>query len=410
MQLNFLKGNNENLPLEENRIEDTIYYVKDKKQLILNDLIIEDSETIKGDIDGIINQLLTNTELKFFCIEEVSVSINDVVTVYPPNSSVKVLFKNSDTFSITPTSNKSISTLEAWPGALSTFYDWLEGVNVFNNILFDMNDLSMYEKWNQGHQGQFHVQYAQYSNCVFWSDNAYISDVALRTNYTLYSSAQLPLCYSTIPENTFKAFYCAYGVINDPNWSNDTYISSFALANYATQVFSYYGARSIGVYNMAVKPIILPKDCRGLMFSAPSIRNAGVFDATNVTNFGAKSGSWRDAFAYCYSLENLYIRNLKVAINVSWSPINQDSIEYILSNAANTKNIKISLSPYTYYRLTDANKALATEKNITFELITTNFNDDVRFNTMTNEINTLKTQIQELTTIVNNLTNTQNGE
>jgi predicted acetyltransferase len=116
------------------------------------------------------------------------------------------------------------------------------------------------------------------------------------------------------------------------------------------------------------------------MFSAPSIRNAGVFDATKVTTFGSKSGSWRDAFAYCYALENLYIKNLKVAINISWSPINQDSIEYILSNAANTTNIKIYLSPYTWYRLTDSNKTLATEKNITLELIDTNYIDDVRLN------------------------------
>jgi hypothetical protein len=72
--------------------------------------------------------------------------------------------------------------------------------------------------------------------------------------------------------------------------------------------------------------ITLPKDCRGLMYSAGNILNAGVFDAINVTNFGSKSGSWRDAFGRCYSLEKLYIKNLKVGINVSWSPISQESL------------------------------------------------------------------------------------
>lgn len=114
------------------------------------------------------------------------------------------------------------------------------------------------------------------------------------------------------------------------------------------------------------------------MFYAPNVLNAGVFDAINVTNFGAKSGSWRDAFAYCYQLTNLYIKNLKVNLNISWSPINQQSIEFILNNAANTNKITIYLSPHTYYGLTDANKTLATEKNIVLSLIDTNTTEDVR--------------------------------
>lgn len=338
-----------------------------------------------GNIDHLatkdeLQKLITNTELKFYCIEPVTVQINNDVYEYSANTLVDMFLKNDDEFIITPTSNNSISTLNAWPGPLNQFYDWLEGVQLFDGILFDMNDLSMYEKWNQGHQGQYHVQFAQYKNCIFWSDNAYISDVSKRTNYTLYYSSELPLCYSTIPANTFKSFYCAYGVTNDPNWSNNQYKDSFAAATWATQVFSYYGLKSIGVYNMDASyfNITLPKDCRGLMFSASNIQNAGVFDAINVTNFGAKSGSWRDAFAYCYSLENLYIKNLKVNLNISWSPINQDALNFILDNAANTSQITISLSPFTYYRLTDENKQLASSKNINLELITSNYNDDER--------------------------------
>ena len=53
------------------------------------------------------------------------------------------------------------------------------------------------------------------------------------------------------------------------------------------------------------------------MSAATAVENAGTFDAINVTNFGAKSGSWRDAFGWCSSLQNLYIKNLKVNLNVS---------------------------------------------------------------------------------------------
>ena len=243
-----------------------------------------------------------------------------------------------------------------------------------------MNNEDLYTKWSQGNQGLYHVQFAQYKNCIFWSDLGYISDVSKRTNYTLYYTSELPLCYSTIPDNTFKAFYFAYNVTCDPNWSNPAYKESFAKATWATQVFSYYGLHSIGLFDMDSSRfnITLPKDCRGLMYYAPNVLNAGVFDAINVTNFGAKSGSWRDAFACCYTLQNLYIKNLKVNLNISWSPVNQQSLNFILSKAANTNAITIWLSPHTYYGLTEANKTLAAEKNITLSLIDTNIAEDNR--------------------------------
>lgn len=338
------------------------------------------NENIQTVISDRVNKLMSDTEIKFFCIEPVTLIINEERYEYPANTLVDKFISNSDSFELVTTSENSIATLYAWPGALGTYYNWLEGINVFDGILFDMNNEDMYTKWSQGNQGLYHVQFAQYKNCIFWSDLGYISDVAKRTNYTLYYTSELPLCYSTIPDNTFKSFYFAYNVTCDPNWSNPAYKESFAKATWATQVFSYYGLHSIGLFDMDSSRfnITLPKDCRGLMFYAPHVLNAGVFDAINVTNFGAKSGSWRDAFAYCYQLSNLYIKNLKVNLNVSWSPINQQSLEFILSNAANTNKITIYLSPHTYYGLTETNKTLAAEKNITLSLITTNVSEDNR--------------------------------
>lgn len=335
---------------------------------------------IKNTIDAKVQKLMSDTELKFFCIEPVTVVINDESTQYPSNTLVDIFLKTTDDFELVTTSDNSIASLYAWPGALSIYYNWLEGVNLFDGVLFDMNNEEFYTKWSQGNQGMYHVQFAQYKNCIFWSDNAYISDVSKRTNYTLYYTSELPLCYSSIPDNTFKSFYFAYNVTCDPNWSNPAYKASFSKATWATQVFSYYGLHSIGLFDMDSTEfnITLPKDCRGLMFYSPNILNAGVFDAVNVTNFGAKSGSWRDAFGYCYQLTNLYIKNLKVNLNISWSPVNQQSLNFILSEAANTNAITIWLSPHTYYGLTEANKTLAAEKNITLSIIDTNTSEDVR--------------------------------
>ena len=338
------------------------------------------TDNIQSVIDSAVQKLMTDTELKFFCVEPVTVVIKGESTVYEANTLVDIFLKTGDGFEVTPTSNKSIASLYAWPGALGAYYEWLEGVNLFDGVLFNMNNEDLYTKWSQGNQGLYHVQFAQYKNCIFWSDLAYVSDVSKRTNYTMYYSSELPLCYSTIPDNTFKAFYFAYNVTCDPNWSNPAYKESFAKATWATQVFSYYGLHSIGLFDMNSTRfnITLPKDCRGLMYYAPNVLNAGVFDAVNVTNFGAKSGSWRDAFACCYTLTNLYIKNLKVNLNISWSPVNQQSMAFILENAANTNAITIWLSPHTYYGLTDANKALAVKKNITLALIDTNTTEDNR--------------------------------
>ena len=331
-------------------------------------------------VESMVKSLNSNLALSFYCVEDVTIITNGVSETFPANSNVELKFLDTDVFEIVPTSNNSILSLTSFPGALGTFYPWLEGVRQFSNILFDMNNEDMYTKWSQGQQGMYEVQSAQYLNCIFWSDNPYISDVTKRTNYTLTHTSQLPLCYSSIPDNTFKSFYLADGVVSDPNWGNQAYLDSFAKATWATQVFSYYGARTIGRPELFV--ITLPKDCRGLMFYARNVENAGIFDATNVTNFGAKSGSWREAFGYCSSLRRLYISNLKVNLNISWSPVDYESIYYIISEAANTNAITISVSPYTYYLLRDADFNLAASKNITIALLTTNYKEDKRFSTV----------------------------
>ena len=338
-------------------------------------------------VEGLYNKLSSSAILGFYCIEDVTIITNGVSKIYPANSNVEITFTEEDTFEIVPTSDNSILSLTAFPGALEIYYPWLEGVKQFSNILFNMNNEAMYTKWSQGNQGAYQVQFAQYTNCIFWSDNPYISDVAKRTNYTLCATTQLPLCYSTIPENTFKSFYLAFGANSDPNWSNPLYKNSFAQATWATQAFSYYGARIVGYpgHDSSAFTITLPKDCRGLMFDARNIEAAGTFDAINTTNFGAKSGSWREAFGDCPSLRRLYIKNLKVGLNISWSPIDYNSISYIISKAANTNAITISVSPYTYNLLSDTDFEAATAKNITIELITTNYVEDKRLGEIANK-------------------------
>ena len=375
----------------------------DERNQVLANLKIDDYASTEY-VENLYKNLFSDKVLRFYCIEDVTIILNGVSTTYAANSNVEVKFLDTDVWEIVPTSDNSILALNGFPGALGTYYSWLEGVKQFSNILFDMNNVDFYSKWSQGNQGVYQVQFAQYINCIFWSDNPYVSDVNKRTNYTLYYTSQLPLCYSSIPDNTFKAFFLAFGVNSDPNWGNKAYRDSFAKATWATQAFSYYGARTVGIFGHDDPDfnITLPKDCRGLMYDAAGIENAGTFDAINVTNFGAKSGSWRDAFGRCYNLKNLYIKNLKVNLNLSWSPINYEAISFIISTAANTNAITISLSPYTYNLLSESDFELATSKNITIELITTNYIEDRRLNTIANKADKATTDsLQEAINVLN---------
>ena len=387
----------ENYSYERLKIGDGIQTVNNLKFLPMKTSQLEnDSDFVsQAQVEAMVQSLNSDRVLRFYCVEDVTIVTNGISTTYPANSNVEVKFLESDVWELIPTSDNSILALNAFPGALGTYYSWLEGVKQFSNILFDMNDVNMYSKWSQGNQGSYQVQFAQYINCIFWSDNSYISDVSKRTNYTLYYTSQLPLCYSTIPDNTFKAFYLAFNVNSDPNWGNQAYRDSFAKATWATQVFSYYGARTIGIFGHDDPDfnITLPKDCRGLMYQSTAIENAGTFDAINTTNFGAKSGSWREAFGQCSSLRNLYIKNLKVNLNISWSPINYESINFIISSAANTNAITISVSPYTYNLLSQADFDLAASKNITIALLSTNYIEDKRLSEIANKAD--KTYVEE---------------
>jgi hypothetical protein len=68
---------------------------------------------------------------------------------------------------------------------------------------------------------------------------------------------------------------------------------------------------------------------------------------------------------------------------VSWSPLDYESIYFIISTAANTNAITISVSPYTYNLLGPADFELAASKNITIALITTNYIEDRRLSAIT---------------------------
>ena len=92
-------------------------------------------------------------------------------------------------------------------------------------------------------------------------------------------------------------------------------------------------------------------------------RIIGVLDLLYVsTDFGVF-----DAFKLCIALKDVQLKNLKYNISFRNSPlISLDSIQYLVTNAANTSPITVTLHPDAYARLTDEIITAATAKQINF--------------------------------------------
>lgn len=75
---------------------------------------------------------------------------------------------------------------------------------------------------------------------------------------------------------------------------------------------------------------------------------------------------WRQAFKNCVLLETVKIKSLNNSISFADSPsLSLDSISFMVTNAANTSPITITLHPTAYARVTDELFATAASKNIT---------------------------------------------
>ena len=81
-------------------------------------LVSTESSFILKDIEELTGVSNTSKQLRFYCIEPVTVTVNGIDQVYDSNSFVNLFFKDNDVFSITTTSSSSILTLDAWTGYL----------------------------------------------------------------------------------------------------------------------------------------------------------------------------------------------------------------------------------------------------------------------------------------------------
>jgi hypothetical protein len=84
--------------------------------------------TTEEKVEELYQKFNSNTVLGFYCIEDVTVVVNGISTTYSANSNVEIKLLEDDVFEIIPTSDNSIMALTAFPGALGTYYPWLEGV------------------------------------------------------------------------------------------------------------------------------------------------------------------------------------------------------------------------------------------------------------------------------------------
>jgi hypothetical protein len=119
--------NNETLIAVINAIDET---KANKDEIPTKTSQLENDSTFvtEEQVRALVENLNSDLTLRFYCVEDVTIITNGVSKVYPANSNVEVKFLETDIWEIVPTSNNSILQLNGFPGALGTYYPWLEGV------------------------------------------------------------------------------------------------------------------------------------------------------------------------------------------------------------------------------------------------------------------------------------------
>ena len=303
---------------------------------------------------------------------------------YSANTNVSLNIGDNEHFEIV-NPNDCIRVIYNWPGVCEKFYDWFMNVNMFCNMIFNFNKMD-HTQWDHQSsnptQYKFGVKEAQYRNCIFWWDVA-MTNINVHC-YTLHKTQECPLFYSTIPENTYKVLVEAYNITNNPNFTNEVFLNSMARTD-CRNALAYSHTRSVPFGcledpDVATNIIKINGDCKSFMGWSSS-EDTATFDCETVTNFGyGTTGRYEywNAFFMCYNLKNLMLKNLKISVDLSWSPISQYSLDYIINNAANESAINIKLSQYTWYNLTDSIKTAAANKNITLLLGSLSNNSDLK--------------------------------
>jgi hypothetical protein len=104
--------NNESRIIElENNLNDyaKIENIPTKVSQLEND----SNYTSEEQVEALFQRLASDSVLRFYCIEDVTIVINGKSTVYPANSNVEVKFLSTDVWEVVPTSDNSILALNA---------------------------------------------------------------------------------------------------------------------------------------------------------------------------------------------------------------------------------------------------------------------------------------------------------
>lgn len=381
-------------------------------------LVAGEGITISGNVisaQATFDDLKQGNTLSFYTTKPVSVVVSaandDVRTVeFSANTIASVNIKEDDEFVIN-NPQSGITAVYSWPGVCEKWEDWFDDVQLWSNTIFHFSDGSnTYVDPSHWHgtnqQGRFGVTEAQYKNCIFWDDNPMTNSLGSSPTFILHKTVECPLFYSTIPANTYSFVKEPYNITVNPNWNNPTFLDSFANGPgtaRAYQVFSYANQRSIPSATFTDADVVtnvltLPPNINGLCAYAGA-ETVGTFDATNVTNWQTGSTNWNSPFIMCYKLKELRIQNLKANLNVSWSPLSYESLNYLVENAANTSPITIQVSSRSYYDIDDALRSAAAAKNITFVCVSGNNKNDVIWE----DVADIKDSVSAITSAVSEL-------
>ena len=94
---------------------------------------------------------------------------------------------------------------------------------------------------------------------------------------------------------------------------------------------------------------IIPVYCMGMFYNCFKLKTVlGIIDMQRISN------SIANIFYNCLALEDVNIKNLKVNISFAYSPlISLESLQYLITNAANTSPITVTVHADVYAKIQD---------------------------------------------------------
>ena len=234
-----------------------------------------------------------------------------------------------------------------------------------DELTTSINNLTTVLNTSQGNRALYVAAGAVYNEQTGFYELNGLTDITEEQMRVIYGCR-----YFNLPEEATNLFSGFTGRTNFPFKSNPggwvgTLVCNYMCANSTVQVFN------VGIANPDVSYCLFSK-ASGMFYNCNNLHTI-----IGVLRCGSNVSSLNSMFKGCIELINVKVRLLNVDISFSDSPLlSLESLQYLITNAANTPAITVTVHADVYAKIQDETQAdwhaliaSAQEKNITFATV-----------------------------------------